>query len=107
MSHFGSHLALTMVNRDFDDGDYEALLALDDQGGRLDGATPGQIHRLPSFCIDNEEDKLVGRTCSICLEKYEVGQKLRTLPCLHNFHAECVDNWLGRKANCPVCKFDI
>ena len=42
------------------------------------------------------------RTCSICLEKFVVGQLARSLPCSHIFHAECIDSWLTQSSRaCP------
>ncbi|XP_050207188.1 receptor homology region, transmembrane domain- and RING domain-containing protein 2-like [Mercurialis annua] len=53
------------------------------------------------------EDNSTSRTCSICLEDYTVGEKLRVLPCRHKFHALCVDSWLTSwRTFCPVCKRD-
>ena len=32
---------------------------------------------------------------------------LMTLPCCHSFHDACVTAWLGKAANCPMCRFCI
>lgn len=46
-------------------------------------------------------------SCAICIGDYKHGEKLRTLPCMHKFHVECVDKWLKQKSDCPICKFDL
>ena len=45
------------------------------------------------------------RNCSICLAPYEVGDNIRTIPCLHYFHQDCIDPWLKSNSSCPVCKY--
>ncbi|KAI1317308.1 hypothetical protein EDD11_008677 [Mortierella claussenii] len=46
--------------------------------------------------------------CSICLGDYEVGEQVRTLPCYHQYHVECIDPWLLNVASmCPICKRDL
>ena len=50
--------------------------------------------------------------CSICLGAFEVGETIKTLPCKHEFHVECIDHWLLPRAQgsesrlpvCPLCK---
>jgi hypothetical protein len=45
-------------------------------------------------------------SCSICLCDYEVSEKLRALPCCHQYHAQCIDDWLQRSSLCPSCNYD-
>ncbi|GMG98546.1 hypothetical protein Nepgr_000386 [Nepenthes gracilis] len=43
--------------------------------------------------------------CAVCLSTLEGEQMARLLPnCKHNFHAECIDKWLGSHSTCPICR---
>lgn len=47
--------------------------------------------------------------CVVCLEEYVDGEsKVMSLPCGHEFHAECITPWLvNRRRTCPICKGDV
>ncbi|PWY91041.1 hypothetical protein BO70DRAFT_83449 [Aspergillus heteromorphus CBS 117.55] len=55
--------------------------------------------------------KYTGRQveCVVCLEEYVDGQsRVMSLPCGHEFHAECITPWLTtRRRTCPICKGDV
>lgn len=48
-------------------------------------------------------------TCSICIEEFENGERIRVLPrCRHGFHYECIKPWLTeRQGCCPLCKTSV
>ena len=47
-------------------------------------------------------------TCTICLDDYVEGDKLRRFPqCKHMFHQECADLWLHTSHTCPNCRASL
>lgn len=108
--------------RDFTGNDYDQLHSFADENGPAIGswfsqvgATDLEINRCPSRTLSAGDELLrpkrseeSGReeiqTCSVCLERYEEGETVRTIPCFHTFHVKCIDPWLAEKAECPVCK---
>lgn len=43
--------------------------------------------------------------CVICMDAlFTVGAALRTLTCMHRFHAECIDEWMDGHSECPTCQ---
>lgn len=90
--------------RDFDENDYEMLLALDENNHHV-GASERQINNLPQSLIQEITDS--EEACAVCLETPSVGDTVRHLPCLHKFHKDCIDTWLRRKRSCPICKCGI
>ncbi|XP_019432798.1 PREDICTED: uncharacterized protein LOC109339746 isoform X1 [Lupinus angustifolius] len=92
------------AGRDFNEDDYEMLLALDEGNHRHTGASANQINGLPQSTIQTDNCTEV---CAVCLETPVKGETIRHLPCLHKFHKDCIDPWLRRKPSCPVCKSSI
>lgn len=47
-----------------------------------------------------------GQLCP-CSHRSQDGEKLRVLPCNHQYHRDCIDQWLStRQPLCPICKHD-
>ena len=67
--------------------DEERIAAGSKQGKRLDKAV------------------VVHSRCAVCLAPWAAGDEVRTLPCLHRLHTDCIDPWLKQNATCPVCKY--
>jgi len=100
----------------------QEILGLADEGGQQPQRperrrlTPLQVQdMLPisDYSEEHEDDESDGDCghlleCTICLEEFEIGDKLRTLPCGHFYHCECVTRWLiQRSSTCPLCKLDL
>jgi hypothetical protein len=46
--------------------------------------------------------------CTICLEPMEEGTRVRAIvSCQHRFHAGCLEQWISRKAECPLCRGEL
>ncbi|XP_004507171.1 E3 ubiquitin-protein ligase SDIR1-like isoform X2 [Cicer arietinum] len=133
----GLRLQLTLLDREFDELDYDTLHALNsDTASSTPSMTEEEINALPIHkykvpgpAIDGStglasssseaaeikqdlkgtegsvrgpEDEL---TCTVCLDHVKRAELVRSLPCLHQFHANCIDQWLRQQGTCPVCKF--
>ncbi|KAI3833187.1 hypothetical protein MKX03_027520 [Papaver bracteatum] len=42
--------------------------------------------------------------CTVCQDGYENKDKVATLDCKHEYHEDCITQWLLQKNVCPVCK---
>ncbi|GFY99691.1 RING/U-box superfamily protein [Actinidia rufa] len=65
---------------------------------------PVRCHRKPDTTESADDDA----QCYICLSEYEDSDKIRVLPCRHEFHMMCVDKWLKEiHGVCPLCRGDV
>uniref|UniRef100_A0AAQ4QRU8 RING-type E3 ubiquitin transferase n=1 Tax=Gasterosteus aculeatus aculeatus TaxID=481459 RepID=A0AAQ4QRU8_GASAC len=77
------------------------FLLNDDDEDQPQGLTKEQIDNLAMRNF-GESDAL--KTCSVCITEYAEGNKLRKLPCSHEYHVHCIDRWLSENSTCPICR---
>lgn len=67
------------------------------------------IESLPTKVVHKEEKSGSSIHCSICLKSYIEGEDLRVVSCpsQHEFHTNCVDEWLKLHYKCPLCRHDV
>mmetsp|Transcript_18120 Transcript_18120/g.51674 ORF Transcript_18120/g.51674 Transcript_18120/m.51674 type:complete len:286 (+) Transcript_18120:94-951(+) len=71
------------------------------------GLMPAEIKALPMLTIQECAVGAEGE-CPICITDIEPGDVVRRLPgCGHVFHRSCIDLWLLRRADCPLCKRSV
>ncbi|NWX87142.1 RNF6 ligase, partial [Nothoprocta pentlandii] len=81
------------------------LLNEEDEDERLRGLTKEQIDNLSTRNYgDVSAESELSKTCSVCINEYIAGNKLRQLPCMHEFHIHCIDRWLSENSTCPICR---
>lgn len=77
------------------------LLNDEDEDDQPRGLTKEQIDNLSTRNF-GESDAI--KTCSVCISEYTAGNKLRKLPCSHEYHVHCIDRWLSENSTCPICR---
>jgi len=73
---------------------------------RAKGLTREQISKMQVTVLnyDNIQEYREIATCAICLNDFKIKDKTKKLICAHAFHDKCIDNWLTRARECPLCK---
>ncbi|XP_022844044.1 probable E3 ubiquitin-protein ligase RHG1A isoform X2 [Olea europaea var. sylvestris] len=93
---------------DVDNMSYEELLALEERIGNVCTGLNEEtiLRRLKQWkYVDvRTEGRVESEPCCICQEEYKDDEDLGTLECGHNFHRECIKQWLMQKNLCPICK---
>ena len=86
---------------------YEQLLQLEDNMGSVNkGLTKNQFEKLPEVKYDKNKYS-ENYQCIICMEEFEIKEKVKLLPCGHIFHKNCIKQWLLKQKSCPFCKSEI
>lgn len=93
---------------DVDNMSYEELLALEERIGTVNTGLCVEIIlksmkqrkyiALMAISTQNLEP------CCICQEEYNTGDDIGSLDCGHDFHTDCIIQWLTQKNLCPICK---
>ncbi|XP_026434646.1 E3 ubiquitin ligase BIG BROTHER-related-like [Papaver somniferum] len=58
--------------------------------------------RVHTTSADSTKEKI--EICTVCQDGYENKDKIATLDCKHEYHEDCITQWLVRKNVCPICK---
>lgn len=59
-----------------------------------------KLYAAPHNAVEDEDDL----ACTICFTPLEDGDRVGALSCKHEFHVECLKNWLPRRNICPLCQ---
>ncbi|GLT49584.1 hypothetical protein SLA2020_231320 [Shorea laevis] len=99
-----------------EDASYEELLALGEQIGNVNTGLSEKIitsklktrkYVLSATNIHLKESAAPGQesdVCCICQEEYKNQENIGILSCRHEYHADCLKNWLLLKNECPICR---
>ncbi|XP_027091467.1 probable E3 ubiquitin-protein ligase RHG1A isoform X2 [Coffea arabica] len=92
---------------DVDNMSYEELLALEERIGNVSTGLSEEtiLKQLKQRkYVSNKTVEVETEPCCVCQEEYSDGEDLGSLDCGHDFHAECIKQWLTHKNLCPICK---
>mmetsp|Transcript_1553 Transcript_1553/g.2584 ORF Transcript_1553/g.2584 Transcript_1553/m.2584 type:complete len:134 (-) Transcript_1553:1078-1479(-) len=65
------------------------------------------IHVSPQIIHDKVYEKLEHDECIVCMAQFCMGESLRKLKCNHFYHQECIDSWLLKSVQCPLCRSEV
>ncbi|KAL6956505.1 RING-type E3 ubiquitin transferase [Sarracenia purpurea var. burkii] len=93
---------------DVDNMSYEELLALEERIGNVSTGLSEEIvmesMQRQKFLSITEGSLSSLEPCCICQEEYAAGDDVGILDCGHDFHSNCIKQWLTCKNLCPICK---
>lgn len=99
-----------LMQEDIDLNDYEALWDLAERIGEAKGSglRKRDLKSLKTTKFDSKSVENSELTdCRVCITDFEDGDTVTTLPCGHRYHKGCIETWLRKKAECPICRKNI
>ncbi|XWS07737.1 hypothetical protein CRYUN_Cryun41cG0016100 [Craigia yunnanensis] len=69
-------------------------------------ASKAAVEAMPTVKI-NETHIHNELCCAVCKEQFELGTKVRNMPCDHLYHSNCILPWLQLRNSCPVCRHEL
>ncbi|KAB2010979.1 hypothetical protein Goshw_014683 [Gossypium schwendimanii] len=69
-------------------------------------ASKAAVEAMPT--VEINETHIDGELCcAVCKEQFELGTKVRNMPCDHLYHSNCILPWLQLRNSCPVCRHEL
>ena len=67
------------------------------------------INNISTFSFKKNNFNITNDThnCIVCMCEIEENEECKKLQCGHMFHSNCIDNWLRRTLECPMCRIEI
>ncbi|MCL7050707.1 hypothetical protein MKW94_008397 [Papaver nudicaule] len=113
--NFGTVLPLrinVVRSPNIDSMSYEEIMELQERIGTVERGLleetvsshlKNRVHPGATTSVDStaEENTII---CTICQEEYENKDIIGTLDCQHEYHADCITQWLTQRNVCPLCR---
>lgn len=93
---------------DVDNMSYEELLALEERIGNvstgLNEETIMKHLKQKKYSVDGLGSQSEIEPCCVCQEEFKNEDDIGSLDCGHDYHIDCIKQWLTHKNICPICK---
>ncbi|KAI3983780.1 hypothetical protein MKX01_001184 [Papaver californicum] len=75
--------------------------------GEIDSVSTKQTVDMMLVVLIENDNNSNHRSCMVCMDRFPVGTRAKSLPCNHIFHDHCILSWLGQHNSCPLCRSEI